>query len=343
MVYLPKDRVVITTQHVKNIQTLDKAQNEQVQRLYLQDDEDEDVDESTGDAENAAEAVLTRKEERRRVSRNLERNLPRKRRPGAESSKTAHETDVVNNVMEPNPKNYGEAMRSQYREQREVAMQEELTALEANGVWKVMKQPHGAHVLHTKWVYKTKIDAGEVMERRKTRVVTCGDEQEFGVDYSVTFAAVIDMCSLKLIFALARKWRVPAKHDDVPNSYVKADKEAELVILVRLPHGFKIPEETLKKLGVPSEKELVLELQKALYGLKQAGWRNGDLLVVGVYVEDLLVTGTRQKAVDAFFVELSDLVVKDLGTANKFLGMRVEYTDEEGYYLNQAAAITELL
>ncbi|KAE9305528.1 hypothetical protein PF008_g21696 [Phytophthora fragariae] len=38
-VYLPKDRVVITTQHVKNIEMLDKEQNPQVQRFYLQGDE----------------------------------------------------------------------------------------------------------------------------------------------------------------------------------------------------------------------------------------------------------------------------------------------------------------
>ena len=50
------------------------------------------------------------------------------------------------------------------------------------------------------------------------------DEQVFGVNYGVTFAAVIDMSSVKMIFALARKWKVPAKHGDVPNAYVKADK-----------------------------------------------------------------------------------------------------------------------
>lgn len=36
--YLPKDKVVITTQHVRNIETLNKKQNENVQRLYLHDD-----------------------------------------------------------------------------------------------------------------------------------------------------------------------------------------------------------------------------------------------------------------------------------------------------------------
>lgn len=47
--------------------------------------------------------------------------------------------------------------------------------------------------------------------------------------------------------------------------------------------------------------------------------RDGVLLVVGVYVDDLLVTSTEQAAVDTLFGELSPLSVKDLGRAHKFL------------------------
>ncbi|KAG6613467.1 Integrase catalytic core protein [Phytophthora cinnamomi] len=67
------------------------------------------------------------------------------------------------------------------------------------------------------------------------------------------------------------------------------------------------------------------------------------LLVVGVYVDDLLVTGTEQAAVDAFFGELDTLSIKDLGRAHKFLGMRVVYDDTDGYYLDQEVMITTLL
>lgn len=82
--------------------------------------------------------------------------------------------------------------------------------------------------LHTKWVYKTKRDAEGLIERLKARLVACGNEQEFGVNYGITFAAVIEMTSVKMIFVLAMKWCVPAKHGDVPNAYTKADKEADL-------------------------------------------------------------------------------------------------------------------
>ena len=59
------------------------------------------------------------------------------------------------------------------------------------------------------------------MERHKARLVDCGNEQVFGVDYALTFAAVMDMTPVKVILALAATWGVPAKHGDVPNAYVK--------------------------------------------------------------------------------------------------------------------------
>ncbi|KAE9302953.1 hypothetical protein PF001_g13775 [Phytophthora fragariae] len=53
-VYLPKDKKVVTTQHVRNIETLDKEQNQNVQKLYLQDDEAGDEEETAGNAAAAA-------------------------------------------------------------------------------------------------------------------------------------------------------------------------------------------------------------------------------------------------------------------------------------------------
>ncbi|OWY98096.1 hypothetical protein PHMEG_00031227 [Phytophthora megakarya] len=52
-VYLPQNKKVITTQHVKNSETMDKVQNKQ----YLKGNEDDDADESARELRNAAEAV----------------------------------------------------------------------------------------------------------------------------------------------------------------------------------------------------------------------------------------------------------------------------------------------
>ncbi|KAG2762052.1 hypothetical protein PC129_g919 [Phytophthora cactorum] len=151
------------------------------------------------------------------------------------------------------------------------------------------------------------------------------------------------MSSVKLFLVLTRKWGVPAKHGGVPNAYDKADKEDDLDIYIKIPQGMEISSETREKerLGFGEDDELVLELRKTLYGLQPAGrlWskflyskrkaigfeqsltdmcvyyrRDGcEILIVGAYVDDLLVTGTRQELVDGFFGELSELAVKDLG------------------------------
>ncbi|KAE9098045.1 hypothetical protein PF006_g23440 [Phytophthora fragariae] len=376
-VYLPKDRVV-TTHHVKNIETLDKEQNLQVQRLYLQGDEtpvseaQASVAEATSARSKKKRASSKKKKpwaRERHVTRSVAKNAGGMTNETAQSQEAAR--DIVNSVTEHDPKTYQEAMRSKLKDKWLAAMAEELRALEDNGVWRVVRKLKGAHALHTKWVYKTKMDAEGAIERLKARLVACGNEQEFGVDYSVTFSAVIEMSSVKLIFVLARKWRVPAKHGDVPNAYVKADKEAELDIFLHLPRGMMIPEDVRRRLGVDNDSELVLELLKALYSLKQAGrlWnqllhktliklgfaqsltdmcvyhrrREGILVVVGVYVDDLLVTGMEQQAVDAFFGELTELSIKDLGPASKFLGMRVSYDEDEGYDLDHELTIEEML
>ncbi|OWZ07207.1 putative mitochondrial protein [Phytophthora megakarya] len=71
--------------------------------------------------------------------------------------------------------------------------------------------------------------------------------------------------------------------------------------------------------------------------------RSSVQVVVGAYVDDFFVTATEESAVDAFFNELAEFSVKNLGRATKFLDMRVKYDDETGYDLDQETTIQELL
>ena len=72
-------------------------------------------------------------------------------------------------------------------------------------------------------------------------------------------------------------------------------------------------------------------------------YKNESCTVVGVYVDDLLVTGTEQSAVDEFFAEMSSLSIKDLGVVNKFLGLRIQLNETNGYVLDQEVTIDLLL
>ena len=148
-------------------------------------------------------------------------------------------------------------------------MTEELDSLKANDVWEVVVLPRKAHILHNKWVYKPKTDANGDIERYKAWLVVCGNEQVFGVYYNLAFAAVIDMATVKLIMILSRRWNVPARHGDVPNAYLKAEKVENLDIYMKVPKGVQLNHKELARFGAKSTGEIALLLKKSRYGLKQ--------------------------------------------------------------------------
>ena len=43
-------------------------------------------------------------------------------------------------------------------------------------------------------------------------------------------------------------------------------------------------------------------------------------------MDDLLVTGTEQSAVDEFFKDMVSISIQDLGIVNKFIGLRIDLT-----------------
>ncbi|KAG6579884.1 putative pol polyprotein [Phytophthora cinnamomi] len=55
-----------------------------------------------------------------------------------------------------------------------------------------------------------------------------------------------------------------------------------------------------------------------------------DFTVVGVYVDDLLVTGTSVASVDKFLEAMNVLEVKDLGPVPNFLGTGIVYDELHG-------------
>ena len=72
--------------------------------------------------------------------------------------------------------------------------------------------------------------------------------------------------------------------------------------------------------------------------------RDGDeLVVVGVYVDDMLATGTSVAVVERFFESLKSLSIKDLGHVPKFLEMRVELGSDGVYRIDQEEDIKESL
>ena len=142
-----------------------------------------------------------------------------------------------------------------------------------------------------------------------------------------------------MALAANKNWEV--HHLDVKTTFLNGDLSEE--VYVAQPKGY------VKK----GQEGMVYKLIKALYGLKQAprAWYaklNGCLeklgfkrcphkhavytrndqdgvLVIFVYVDDILVTGTKMSGVEAFKQQMSSIFeMSDLGKLNYYLGIEVE-------------------
>ena len=95
----------------------------------------------------------------------------------------------------------GDALRSKKNEDWMKAISEDLQALEDIEVCEIVKTPKIVRPLTLKWVFKTTHDAEGDIERLEAILVACGNEQVFGVNFGVTFAALKDMSRVKTVFA----------------------------------------------------------------------------------------------------------------------------------------------
>ena len=220
------------------------------------------------------------------------------------------------------------------------AMKEELIMIEKNKTWELVDRPNHKKAIGVKWVYRTKLNSDGSVNKYKARLVVKGYAQVFGVDFSETFAPVARLETIRMLMSLAAQKGWIIHQMDVKSAFLNGYLEEE--IFVEQPEGFV----------VQGQEEKVYRLRKALYGLKQAprSWysridahlvnlgfkkslsesslyvkkTNGELLVVSLYVDDLLVSGSSGEHIDKFKEEMKDAFeMTDLGRMTFFLGMQV--------------------
>jgi hypothetical protein len=237
-------------------------------------------------------------------------------------------------------------------------MQEEIDSVERNRTWELADLPQGHRAITLKWVYKLKRnEAGEIV-KHKARLVARRFVQHEGIDFDEVFALVARMESVRLL-ALATQEGCQVHHMDVKSAFLNEDLKEELY--ARQPVGFIVADQEGK----------VLRLRKALYGLRQAPWAwnskldntlkkmnfiqsehkhamyrrscGDDVLLIGVYVDDLMITGSSLAAVEEFKEEMKKVfLMSDLGLLSFYLGIEVRQ-DAGGITLRQAHYAKKIL
>ena len=96
---------------------------------------------------------------------------------------------VMNSVEYLNPTYKDARKRSDWPKWAE-AIKTELTSLEANGTWSLVKQPNDANVVGSKWVLQMKKNAAGEIEKYKAQLVARGFTQIYSINYNEIYAPV---------------------------------------------------------------------------------------------------------------------------------------------------------
>ena len=260
-------------------------------------------------------------------------------------------------IAEAEPVGYEEAMKE---EKWKKAMIEKLSAIERTKTWELTDLPHNKKSIDLKWVFKLKLNPNGSIDKRKARLVVRGFLQKKGLDYTEVFAPVARIEIIRAVVALAngRKW--PMFQMDVKSAFLNGPLEEE--VYVSQPPGFENK----------GDEDKVYRLRKALYGLKQApmAWnkridsfmvshefkkclvehgvyvkhgRKSELVLMCIYVDDLLITGSNINKIEEFKkLLMKEFEMTNLGRLKYFLGMEFVET-EQGLILNQKKYTSEIL
>jgi hypothetical protein len=208
------------------------------------------------------------------------------------------------------------------------AMEAEMESIMENKTWTLVDLPPGQKPIGLKWVFKVKRDEHDTIVKHKARLVAKGYVQGPGIDFEEVFAPVARLESVRMLSAVAAHEGWEVHHMDAKSAFLNGELQEEVYVVQ--PVGFV----------VKGAEHKVLKLKKALYGLRQAprAWNvkldscllslcyqkskaehgvyvrgTGEAkLVVGVYVDDLIITG--HSGINKFKTEMKkEFRMSDLG------------------------------
>jgi len=173
--------------------------------------------------------------------------------------------------------------------------------------------PKNKNIITTKWVFSVEKDANNNIIKFKARLVACGYDQIFIIDYELTYSPSLNTDNIKLIISLASIFEWKILQLDIKSAYLNAPLDREIYTTIPI--------------GDPNFGKGYWKLHKALYGLKQLGrqWnqtifkflinnnfsqslieecvfykKEKDKLVclIGLYVDDMMITGLNKEIKD---------------------------------------------
>ena len=240
-------------------------------------------------------------------------------------------------------------------------MQDELNNFKHNDVWSLVERPKdkNVNIIGTKWVFKKKQDANDIVIRNKARLVAQGYSQVEGIDFGETYAPVARLESIRILIAYASHHNFKLQQMDVKSAFLNGPLNE--LVYVKQPPGFEDPK-------FPNH---VYKLNKALYGLKQAprAWYEhlreilldrgfevgqidpilftkrvkGELFICQLCVDDIIFGSSNKAFNDEFSKLMTDrFEMSMMGDLKFFLGFEIKQLSG-GTFISQAKYVQDML
>jgi hypothetical protein len=278
--------------------------------------------------------ILNKSQHDRLIRENTNLNLVKTRK----NEKLTEYLIKINSV----PKYYHHLNRLEEEEQSlwHSAMNDEINSMKKKQVFDIVARPLNTQILNCLWLFKNKLLPNGQLDKRKARLVILGNQQ-VNTKNQVHYSPVLNEISLKILLSIGVKRKLHIHQVDVQTAYLNSVLTDP--VYVSEPDGFRTSPQNCWR------------LRKSVYGLRRASsdWYNhitkllfeldfrrtlsdqcvfvNDDLIIGLYVDDLLVIGSDLQKIEKFKKTLSDSVeITDKGQINQFLGWEFEYNREKG-------------
>ena len=83
-----------------------------------------------------------------------------------------------------------------------------------------MPKSPGINLVDSKWVFKTKLKAEEIIDRYKAKIVARGFSQLEGIDFEETFSLVVKATTIRVVLFVAISSRLEVRQLDVKNTFL---------------------------------------------------------------------------------------------------------------------------
>ncbi|KAL7547469.1 hypothetical protein ACHAWF_011772 [Thalassiosira exigua] len=234
--------------------------------------------------------------------------------------------------------NFKQATRGPFQQEWWRAMEVKLDTLRELNAWELVPKMPGMKILPSTWAFRLKRRPDLEAKKFKARFCARGDRQIEGVDVFETWAPVAQWSTVRTAMVLAAKLNLVSVQCDITAAFLHAKLPPDEVVHVHQPPGFV------------EDPNCVLRLNRCLYGLRQSpkhffeylavrlerqGLKQSEFdpclflnkeYIVVTYVDDVLVYGRSEKAIDGLIKRLrrEDILLRKEGTAEGYLGVQVE-------------------